>query len=47
MNTLSTLAPKHFKRPGSALTVMIVGAGPIGLSLAIMLKKMGRGVSHH
>lgn len=41
MNTLSTLAPKHFQRPGSAPTVMIVGAGPVGLSLAILLKKWG------
>ncbi|WP_431145495.1 FAD-dependent monooxygenase [Pseudomonas alvandae] len=41
MNTLSTLAPKHFKQPGNAATVMIVGAGPIGLSLAIMLKQWG------
>src|SRR5471030_775101 len=40
MNTLSTLAPKHFG-PGNTPTVMIVGAGPIGLSLAIMLKKWG------
>ncbi|MDO7895947.1 FAD-dependent monooxygenase [Pseudomonas citrulli] len=41
MNTLSTLPPTYFKRPGSAPTVMIVGAGPIGLSLAILLKKWG------
>jgi len=41
MNTLSTLAPKHFSQPGNTPTVMIVGAGPIGLSLAIMLKKWG------
>lgn len=41
MNTLSTLAPKHFKQQGNAATVMIVGAGPIGLSLAIMLKQWG------
>ncbi|MFC6690103.1 FAD-dependent monooxygenase [Pseudomonas lini] len=41
MNTLSTLAPKHFRQPGNTPTVMIVGAGPIGLSLAIMLKKWG------
>jgi len=41
MNTLSTLAQKPCKQPGSAPTVMIVGAGPIGLSLAIMLKQWG------
>lgn len=41
MNTLSTLAQKPCKLPGSAPTVMIVGAGPIGLSLAIMLKQWG------
>jgi 2-polyprenyl-6-methoxyphenol hydroxylase-like FAD-dependent oxidoreductase len=41
MNTLSTLAQTPCKQPGSAPTVMIVGAGPIGLSLAIMLKQWG------
>ncbi|WP_434657890.1 FAD-dependent monooxygenase [Pseudomonas sp. R3-56] len=41
MNTLSTFVPAHYKQPGKAPAVMIVGAGPIGLSLAIMLQKWG------